>query len=104
MFETTQFKKKIKLLKFGVDEVTTEGCITTREIEERFLALGLQEESIWNGLQISWATDAFEKYPSKIPESIDTTNPAQLEDLRKQYESRNFTPVKKKYDFTGFKV
>ena len=100
----TQFKKKIKLLKFGVDEVTTEGCITTREIEERFLALGLQEESIWNGLQISWATDAFEKYPSKIPESIDTTNPAQLEDLRKQYESRNFTPVKKKYDFTGFKV
>lgn len=100
----TPFKKKMKLLKFNVDEVTTEGCISTAEIEERFLPLGFQEESIWNEHLMRWTTDAFEKFPSRIPESVQLNTTEEFEEMVKQHKSRNFTPVKKKRDFSKFKV
>ena len=40
----TPFKKKIKLLKFGVDEVTTEGCIHISEVSVRLIDLGLLDQ------------------------------------------------------------
>jgi len=100
----TPFKKKMKLLKFGIDEVTTEGCISTAEIEERFLPLGFQEETIWNEHLMKWTADAFEKFPSRIPESVHSNTTEEFEDLVRQHKSRNFTPVKKIRDFSKFKV
>jgi hypothetical protein len=100
----TPLKKKMQLLKFGIDEVTTEGCISTAEIEERFLPLGFQEESIWNEHLMKWTADAFEKFPSRIPESVKLNTTEEFEELVRQHKSRNFTPVKKKRNFSEINV
>ena len=100
----TPFKKKMKLLKFGIDEVTTEGCISTAEIEERFLPLGFQEESIWNEHLMKWTADAFQKFPSRIPESVQSNTTKEFYDFVRHYKSQNFTPVKKERDFSKLKV
>jgi hypothetical protein len=36
----------MKFLKYIEDEVTTVGCITADEVEDKFLQLDIQEESI----------------------------------------------------------
>ena len=100
----TPFKKKMKLLKFGIDEVTTEGCISTAEIEERFISLGIQEESIWNEHLMKWTADAFEKFPSRISELVRSDKTEEFENFVQQYKSKNFTPVKKIRDLSRFKV
>ena len=100
----TPFKKKIKLLNFQIDEVTTEGCISTAEIEERILSLGIQEESIWNKYLMEWVADAFAKFPSLTPDSIQSRTTGDLEDFVRQHKGHNFTPVKKLLDFSGIKV
>jgi hypothetical protein len=100
----TPLKKKMQLLKFGIDEVTTEGCITTAEIEERFLPLGFQEESIWNEHLMKWTADAFEKFPSQIPESVHSNTTEEFDVFVRQHKGHNFTPVKKKRDFSKLKV
>ena len=100
----TPFKKKMKLLKFGIDEVTTEGCLHTNEVAERFLSLGIQEESIWNKHLMQWTADAFEKFPSQIPESVLSNTTEEFDDFVRHYKSQNFTPVKRERDFSKLKV
>ena len=99
----TPFKKKMRLLKFGIDEVTTEGCADINEVAERLLYLGIQEESIWNEHLIKWTIDAFTKFPSKIPDSVHSNTTEEFDDLVRQHKNGNFTPVKKKHDFSKFK-
>ncbi len=96
----TPFKKKMKLLKFGVDEVTTEGCIDTQEVSVRLIGLGLIEEEKWNQLQMEWMSQGFTKFPSRLPDVTEDTG------LLDQTEAAKiiFTPVKMKRDFSDLKI
>lgn len=99
----TPFKKKIKLLKYDVDEVTTVGCITADEVKNRFLWLGIQEESFWSELLMKWHIEAFEKFPSRIPEPVQPNTAEEFDGFVRQQKNQNFTPVKNKRDFSKFK-
>ncbi len=96
----TPFKKKMKLLKFGVDEVTTEGCIDTQEVSVRLIGLGLIEEEKWNQLQMEWMSQGFTKFPSRLPDVTEDTGLLDQTEAAK----KNFTPVKMKRDFSDFKI
>ena len=100
----TSFKRKIQLMKYDKEEVTTDGCMTANEVQERLLILGFLEESIWNEYRMKWTAEAFAKFPSRIPVSVDTNITDGWNDYFEQKLSKNFTPVKKKREFTGFKV
>ena len=96
----TPFKKKIKLLKYGDEEITTESCTTTNEVQELLIGLGLVDESEWNQPYSTWVSDGFEKYPSKsFGGDIELKNTNPIESI-----SKLFTPVKKQRIFSGFKV
>jgi len=99
----TPFKKKMELLKYGVDEVTTDSCITVNEVEDRLLRLDFEEESSWGKLMMKWYLEAFEKFPSRIPEPVQTTTGEELDGFARQQKNQNFTPVKNKRDFSKFK-
>ena len=94
----------MKLLKYDVDEVTTAGCITVNEVEDRFLWLGFEEESSWGKLMMKWYFEAFEKFPSRIPEPVQTTTAEELDGFVRQQRNQNFTPVKNKRDFSKLKI
>jgi hypothetical protein len=93
----------MKLLKYGVDEVTTAGCITVNEVEDRLLRLDFEEESSWGKLMMKWYFEAFEKFPSRIPEPVQTTTADEFDSFAIQQRNQNFTPVKNKRDFSKFK-
>jgi len=96
----TPFKKKIKLLKYCDEEITTESCTTTNEIQELLIGLGLVDESEWNQPYSKWFADGLEKYPSKLSSLRNEPNEARtIESI-----SEIFTPVKKQRVFSGFKV
>ncbi len=96
----TPFKKKMKLLKFGVDEVTTEGCIDISEVSVRLIDLGLVDQMEWNKRYMDWMDQGLTKFRSKLPES---THDLTHEDSSYAIDEF-FTPVKKRKDFSGFKV
>ena len=98
------FKKKIKFLNYNIDEVTTVGCTTADEIKDRFMRLGIQEESIWTNLSAKWYIEAFEKFPSQIPEPVQTNTADEFDELVRQRKNQNFTPVKNKRDFSQMKI
>ncbi len=99
----TPFKKKMKLLNYGVDEVTIVGCKNADEVEDRFLWLGIEEESNWSKLMMKWYLEAFEKFPSQIPDPVQTTTAEELDGFVGEQRNQNFTPVKNKRDFSKFK-
>ena len=74
----------MKFLKYVEDEVTTVGCITADEVEDKFLRLDIQEESIWSEQLIKWHIKAFEKFPSRIPEPVRTTTVEEFDDFVRQ--------------------
>lgn len=96
----TSFKKKIKLLKYEDEEITTESCTTTNEIQELLIGLGLLDESEWNEPYSKWYTDGLEKYPSKLYSL--RNEPDESSPIESIFEI--FTPVKKQRIFSGFKV
>ena len=100
----TSFKKKMKLLNYEVDEVTIVGCKTADEVEDRFLWLGFEEESIWSEHLMKWHIEAFEKFPSRIPEPVQKTTVKEFDYFVKQQKNQNFTPVKNKRDFSKLKT
>ena len=93
----------MKLLKYDVDEVTTAGCITVNEVEDRFLWLDIQEKSIRSEHLIKWHIEAFENFPSRIPEPVQTTTAEEFDSFAIQQRNQNFTPVKNQRDFSKFK-
>ena len=99
----TPFKKKMKLLNYDVDEVTIVGCTTADEVEDRFLLLDFEAESNWGEQLMKWHMEAFEKFPSRIPESVQTTKAEELDGFVRQQRNQNFTAVKNKRDFSKFK-
>ena len=94
----------MKLLKYGVDEVTTAGCITAGEVEDRFLWLDIQEKSIRSEHLIKWHIEAFENFPSRKPEPVQTNTADEFDDFVRQQKNQNFTPVKNKRDFSKLKT
>ena len=94
----------MKLLKYGVDEVTTDSCITVNEVEDRLLRLDFEEESSWGKLMMKWYFEAFEKFPSRIPEPVQTTTAGELDGFVRKQKNQNFTPVKDKRDFSKLKT
>jgi len=104
MAPNSTFRKKVEYLKFGADEVTTSGCVSSDEVKERLLFLGLIDESTWYRLYSEWLDLANSKYPSKIPELDSTQSINEFSLIREGFERTNFTRVKKKKIFTGFKV
>ena len=100
----TPFKKKMKLLNYEVDEVTIVDCANADEVGDRFLQLGIEEESIWSEQLMKWHIEAFEKYPSRILEPVPTTTAEELDGFVRQQKNQNFTPVKDKRDFSKLKV
>jgi len=100
----TPFKKKMKLLKYGVDEVTTDSCIAVNEVKDRLLQLDFEEESSWGKLMMKWYFEAIEKFPSRIPEPVETTTAEEFSHFVRQQKNQNFTPVKDKRDFSKLKV
>ena len=99
----TPFKKKMKLLNYEVDEVTIVDCANADEVGDRFLQLGIEEESIWSEQLMKWHIEAFEKFPSRIPEQVPTTTAKELDGFVRDQKNQNFTPVKNKRDFSKFK-
>ena len=94
----------MKLLNYEVDEVTIVGCTNADEVEDRFLQLGIEEESIWSEQLMKWHIEAFEKYPSRILEPVPTTTAEELDGFVRQQKNQNFTPVKEKRDFSKLKT
>jgi hypothetical protein len=94
----------MKLLNYEVDEVTIVGCTNADEVENRFLWLGIEEESIWSEQLIQWHIEAFEKFPSRIPEPVETTTAEELDGFVREQKNQNFTPVKDKRDFSKLKI
>lgn len=77
----------MKFLKYIEDEVTTVGCITADEVEDKFLQLDIQEESIQREQLIKWHIKAFEKFPSRIPELVQTTTAEEFDDFVRQQKN-----------------
>ena len=94
----------MKLLNYEVDEVTIVGCTNADEVEDRFLQLGIEEESIWSEQLMKWHIEAFEKFPSRIPEPVQKTTVKEFDYFVKQQKNQNFTPVKNKRDFSKLKT
>jgi hypothetical protein len=104
MHSNSTFRKKIEYLKFGKDEVTTSGCASSDEVKERLLFLGLIDEITWYKHYTRWLDLGHEEYPSEIPELDSTQSINDFSLVREGLKRTNFTPVKKKKIFTGFKV
>ena len=96
----TPFKKKMKLLNYEVDEVTIVDCANADEVRDRFLQLCIEEESNWSKQLIQWHIEAFEKFPSRIPEPVETTTAEEFSHFVREQKNQNFTPVKNKRDFS----
>jgi hypothetical protein len=52
---------------------------------------------------MKWHIEAFEKFPSWIPEPVQTTTAEEFDDFFGQQKNQNFTSVKVKRDFSKFK-
>jgi hypothetical protein len=100
----TPFKKKMKLLNYEVDEVTIVDCANADEVGDRFLQLGIEDDSIWSEQLMKWHIEAFEKFPSRIPEPVPTTTAEELDGFVRDQKNQNFTPVKNKRDFSKLKA
>jgi hypothetical protein len=94
----------MKLLNYEVDEVTIVGCTNADEVENRFLWLGIEEESNWSKLMMKWYFEAIDKFPSRIPEPVETTTDEEFSLFVRQQKNQNFTPVKDKRDFSKLKT
>ena len=52
---------------------------------------------------MKWYIEAFEKFPSRIPEPVQTTKAEELDGFVRQQRNQNFTAVKNKRYFSKFK-
>ena len=52
---------------------------------------------------MKWHIEAFEKFPSRIPEPVPTTTAKELDGFVRDQKNQNFTAVKNKRDFSKFK-
>ncbi len=53
---------------------------------------------------MQWYVEEFEKFPSRIPEPVETTTAEEFSHFVRQQKNQNFTPVKDKRDFSKLKV